>query len=529
MTIGGYAAGGDGTPGNGHASTNFGVYSASNGAVKIAKGGVYGPGGVAPTGGWTSFLPTDTSATFSMNLYGGGSQILVNSAATANYPAVYDVRAGTTFNNGNSTGTAYIPSAASVAYGVPTGTTTGNMVLTSSGTPAPVNAVQINGGTASIASSGTTVFPNGAVGTGTSNLPTVLTDTNFSTTAFDQLHTVGNATTTFNGTFSFNNVPSVNMTQMGGSATPVTNLTNAGASWTGGSFDSGMSALVSSRGTSTFANGGTVTAAGGTIASAGSITASVPNVTLATATAANGSILVTSGTGANQLYVQSGGVEVMSLGINSAAFDSAALATLNIQGIGGGSAGGNNIVVTAVTIGTFGSGTTSLGYGSFSSLHSNGSVTFASFNPGTTTFAALSLTNASSLAGLTIGTVTNLTNAPAGITMGSDATHTWMSNGSATVSLPAINSSGTLSVGSYSLVTGGGSGLTIGTNYITTGSGTITFPAGFGTLTLSNISANDWGYGTRTVNGGTISGGAGLTPTQGKWLEDIWRRTPGGE
>ena len=299
------------------------------------------------------------------------------------------------------------------------------------------------------------------------------------------------------------------MTQMGGSATPVTNLTNAGASWTGGTFDSGMSALVSSRGTSTFANGGTVT--------------------LATATAANGSILVTSGTGANQLYVQSGGVEVMSLGINSAAFDSAALATLNIQGIGGGSAGGNNIVVTAVTIGTFGSGTTSLGYGSFSSLHSNGSVTFASFNPGTTTFAALSLTNASSLAGLTIGTVTNLTNAPAGITMGSDATHTWMSNGSATVSLPAINSSGTLSVGSYSLVTGGGSGLTIGTNYITTGSGTITFPAGFGTLTLSNISANDWGYGTRTVNGGTISGGAGLTPTQGKWLEDIWRRTPGGE
>jgi fibronectin-binding autotransporter adhesin len=323
--------------------------------------------------------------------------------------------------------------------------------------------------------------------------------------------------------------PKTDMALFGGSATPVTNLTNAGASWTGGTFDSGMSALVSSRGTSTFANGGTVTAAGGTIASAGSITASVPNVTLATATAANGSILVTSGTGANQLYVQSGGVEVMSLGINSAAFDSAALATLNIQGIGGGSAGGNNIVVTAVTIGTFGSGTTSLGYGSFSSLHSNGSVTFASFNPGTTTFAALSLTNASSLAGLTIGTVTNLTNAPAGITMGSDATHTWMSNGSATVSLPAINSSGTLSVGSYSLVTGGGSGLTIGTNYITTGSGTITFPAGFGTLTLSNISANDWGYGTRTVNGGTISGGAGLTPTQGKWLEDIWRRTPGGE
>ena len=82
---------------------------------------------------------------------------------------------------------------------------------------------------------------------------------------------------------------------------------------------------------------------------------------------------------------------------------------------------------------------------------------------------------------------------------GSGGTITYTdSNGSnAVVSPPYVggyvvhtfNSSGTLSVGSYSLVTGGGSGLTIGTNYLTTGSGTITFPTGFGTLTLSNIEA----------------------------------------
>ena len=172
--------------------------------------------------------------------------------------------------------------------------------------------------------------------------------------------------------------------------------------------------------------------------------------------------------------------------------------------------------MTAVTIGTFGSGTTSLGYGSFSSLHSNGSVTFASFNPGTTTFAALSLTNASSLAGLTIGTVTNLTNAP--LIIGSN----YITTGSGTITFPANFASLLVSTSGY--VTTANSGLTIGTNYITTGSGTITFPAGFATLTLSNISTSDWNFGTRTVTGGT-----GLTTQQDKWLEDIWRRTPGGE
>ena len=64
-----------------------------------------------------------------------GSKILFD-GTQGQMPAITDVRFGTSYASGALTGSAYIPAAASVAFGVPVDNTTGTAVLT----PAEIRA-----------------------------------------------------------------------------------------------------------------------------------------------------------------------------------------------------------------------------------------------------------------------------------------------------------------------------------------------------------------------------------------------------
>jgi len=65
---------------------------------------------------------------------------LIDPAGSAGYPAASNVRSGTTYGNGNFTGTCAVPAAASVAFGVAVDNTTGTAVLTSAAAQSACNA-----------------------------------------------------------------------------------------------------------------------------------------------------------------------------------------------------------------------------------------------------------------------------------------------------------------------------------------------------------------------------------------------------
>ena len=61
---------------------------------------------------------------------GSGNRQLLTTNAFTDYPSVNDVRFGVSYANGSLTGTCYVPSPNSVAFGVPVDNTTGTAVLT---------------------------------------------------------------------------------------------------------------------------------------------------------------------------------------------------------------------------------------------------------------------------------------------------------------------------------------------------------------------------------------------------------------
>jgi hypothetical protein len=89
----------------------------------------YGDLGVSPTSG--PIRLTDASSNVAvMYRFGTTKKTLVDANASGLMPAASNVRSGTVYNGGNSTGTCAVPAAGSVALGVPVDATTGTAALT---------------------------------------------------------------------------------------------------------------------------------------------------------------------------------------------------------------------------------------------------------------------------------------------------------------------------------------------------------------------------------------------------------------
>jgi hypothetical protein len=109
----------------------FGVTSGQTSVTKV-KEIEYGSRGMSPTSG-PIYLDSDlTNVAILVNYpIGTGSKTLSDPNNTAGLsPAATDVRNGVVYNYGVNTGSAYIPSAESVAFGVPVDATTGTATLT---------------------------------------------------------------------------------------------------------------------------------------------------------------------------------------------------------------------------------------------------------------------------------------------------------------------------------------------------------------------------------------------------------------
>lgn len=109
-----------------------GVFSNVVGSQTRVSEFEYGSLGQAPTRGAVS-CPDATSNVCIVHRLGTTKKTLIDAASIAGaLPAASNVRYGTTFNQGNTTGTCYVPAAGSVALGVPVDATTGTAVLTPS-------------------------------------------------------------------------------------------------------------------------------------------------------------------------------------------------------------------------------------------------------------------------------------------------------------------------------------------------------------------------------------------------------------
>jgi hypothetical protein len=107
-----------------------GVVSAVIGAQTRVEEFEYGLLGQAPTTGAVS-CPDETTNVCIVHRLSSTKKTLIDAASVAGaLPAAGDVRSGTTFNEGNTTGTLAVPAAGSVALGVAVDATTGTAVLT---------------------------------------------------------------------------------------------------------------------------------------------------------------------------------------------------------------------------------------------------------------------------------------------------------------------------------------------------------------------------------------------------------------
>jgi hypothetical protein len=90
----------------------------------------YGLRGMSPTVGIVRLKNTGSN-TVTFNLVDSGSaKTLIDATQNASMPAASDVRSGVSYASGAVTGSAFIPSPSSVAWGVPVDATTGTAVLT---------------------------------------------------------------------------------------------------------------------------------------------------------------------------------------------------------------------------------------------------------------------------------------------------------------------------------------------------------------------------------------------------------------
>jgi hypothetical protein len=166
------AVGGSFGPGSSGVSAAPGITNSSTGIVQIEQL-EYGTNGMSPTSGGGIRLKKASSNVAIFNYCDTvGSKTLVD-ATQGQMPAATDVRNGVSYASGALTGSAYIPSASSVASGVPVGSTTGTAVLTAAAIRAEL-AVELARIDADISSR---LAPSGTLATVTTltNAPTVPT------------------------------------------------------------------------------------------------------------------------------------------------------------------------------------------------------------------------------------------------------------------------------------------------------------------------------------------------------------------
>lgn len=89
----------------------------------------FGDAGASPTSGAIRLTDLSTNVAV-MYRFGTTKKTLVDANASGLMPAASNVRSGTVYNGGNSTGTCAVPAAGSVALGVPVDATTGTAALT---------------------------------------------------------------------------------------------------------------------------------------------------------------------------------------------------------------------------------------------------------------------------------------------------------------------------------------------------------------------------------------------------------------
>jgi hypothetical protein len=111
------------------ASSAVGIANGTGGSIVNISEIEYGDLGASPTSGPIR-LTDATSNVAVMYRFGTTKKNLVDANASGLMPAASNVRSGTVYNGGNSTGTCAVPAAGSVALGVPVDNTTGTAALT---------------------------------------------------------------------------------------------------------------------------------------------------------------------------------------------------------------------------------------------------------------------------------------------------------------------------------------------------------------------------------------------------------------
>ena len=130
-------------PGSAGLTAAVGVANSALGVVSVEEL-EYGTLGMSPTSGAGIRLKKLTSNVAIFNYANTvGSKTLVD-ATQGQMPAITDVRFGTSYASGALTGVAYIPAAASVAFGVPTDNTTGTATLTAADVRAAIGLATAN-------------------------------------------------------------------------------------------------------------------------------------------------------------------------------------------------------------------------------------------------------------------------------------------------------------------------------------------------------------------------------------------------
>ena len=124
-------------------SAAVGVASVQTSITKVEEI-EYGTLGQSPTSGPTYLTSQLTNVAVFVN-YPTGSKTLSDPNNTAGLsPAATDVRNGVVYNYGVNTGSAYIPAAGSVAFGVPVDATTGTATLTAANVRAAIGMASAN-------------------------------------------------------------------------------------------------------------------------------------------------------------------------------------------------------------------------------------------------------------------------------------------------------------------------------------------------------------------------------------------------
>jgi len=125
-------------------AAGVGIASVQSSITKIEEL-EFGALGMSPVSGPCYITPLTTNVAIFTKYPGGtGTKTLVDATASAGMPAITDVRFGTSYASGALTGVAYIPSAGSVAFGVPVDATTGTATLTAANVRAALGMASAN-------------------------------------------------------------------------------------------------------------------------------------------------------------------------------------------------------------------------------------------------------------------------------------------------------------------------------------------------------------------------------------------------